>query len=51
LINQDRITNGNDYAGLPSSLLWPLQIFTTIDGQIQEEKMVKFLANNTLALG
>jgi hypothetical protein len=35
--------NGSDYAGLPSSLLWPYQIVTTADGQSQEEKMEKLL--------
>jgi hypothetical protein len=30
--------DGSDYAGLPSSLLWPYQIVTTVDGQIPQEK-------------
>jgi hypothetical protein len=40
---QSQIKNGSDYAGLPSSLLWPCQIFSTTDGQIQKEKVGKIL--------
>jgi len=37
------IINASHYAGLPSSLLWPCQIVTIVDGQIQKEKMGKLL--------
>jgi hypothetical protein len=30
---QTHIMNGSDYAGLPSSLLWPYQIVSIVDGQ------------------
>jgi len=35
--------NGSDYAGLPSSSLWPYQIVMALNGQIQKERMGKVL--------
>jgi len=36
--DQSEITSGSDYAGLPSSLLWPYQTVTTIDGKSKRKK-------------
>jgi hypothetical protein len=35
---QSQIINGSDYAGLPSSLLWPCQTLSTVDGKSKRRK-------------